>query len=175
MQVCEVVDWKTPKVLNSLEAIEDVADQMKLEAVGDLYNSNRPTLAICTDLNNFLIFIPIGKAIHYYHTFGGPDDAGHISTTDAMRLIAHFLTDVTAKERVFDYEALESVPEDSLLGQLAVPLLMAKKLAGAGEGLAEQLQLVRFLPPEEQLEAASDFIQAWRHELGPQEPPSYIQ
>ncbi len=168
-QVCEVIKWKSLKSLTDSYSMED---QMRLELMGALYNSNRPTMVICTDLVNFLIYVAVGREIQYYHTFGGPEDAGHISTSNAMRLIAHFLSEVTSKESVCDYQDLISVPKDSLLGQLSVPLLLAKKLCGAGEGLAEQLELVGFLPPEERLEAASELIQSWRHELGPPEPPS---
>ena len=137
-QVCEVIDWKTPLSLKDLKDCSSVGDQMRLELMGALYTSNRPIMAICTDLNNFLIYVPIRKEIEYYHTFGGPEDAGHISTSNAMRLIAHFLSEVTSKESVCDYRDLTTAPEDSLLGQLSVPLLMAKEVAVAGGGLAQQ-------------------------------------
>ncbi|CAL8463234.1 g2768 [Coccomyxa elongata] len=127
MQVCEVIKWKTPVILKDFDSVDD---QMKLELLGALYSSNRPTMAICTDLNNFTIHVSSGKEIQYYHTFD-TDDAGHISTTNAMRLIAYFLTEVSSKECDVKYQDLASVPEDSLLGQLSVPLLMAKKLARA--------------------------------------------
>lgn len=161
MQVCEVIEWKALVILKDCDNMDA---QMKLELLGALYNSNRPIVAICTDLKNFLIYMASGKEIQYYHTFGTPDDAGHISFTNAMRLIAHFLTEVSSKKGVVDYNDLASVPKDLLLGQLSVPLLTAKKLLGADEGLAEQLELVRDLPPEDQLEAAAELIRAWRHQ-----------
>ncbi len=54
------------------------------------------------------------------------------------------------------------MPENTELSMELAPLLAAKKELGEGEGLADQLQLDRDLPPSERLEAVSNTILAWR-------------
>ena len=161
LQVRAVIDWKTPR---SLTAYNTTDIQQKLELIGALHHSNHPAIVIFTDLVNFVIYQPHGKAIRYFHTFQN-HAAGSITSSDAMRLVAHHLTRVSSKEPAFHYQQLESIAEHSELRQRAAPLLAAKKLGGAGEGLLEQLGLVTDLPPDQQLEAASETILAWRHEL----------
>ncbi len=91
-------------------------------------------MAILTDLKNFVILQPYGNGIRYFHTFGTPTTAGHISTADAMRLIAYFLTKVSPKKADIHFQQLASAPKNSELGKLSVPLLAAKKLAAEARG-----------------------------------------
>ena len=60
---------------------------------------------------------------------------------------------------------LESIHEHAELRLEAKLLLSAKRLAGFEQGLAEQLSLVKDLPPEEQFETACSLAQAWRPQL----------
>lgn len=132
LQLCELIDWKSPLSL-SVEGHSSMGLEQRLELFGALYHSNRPPIVIFTDLNNFVIYQPYGKAIRYFHTLRARA-AGRISTSDAMRLIAYHLTEVSPKEPGFHFQQLESVPKKSELAQLAAPLLAAKVRAGAGQG-----------------------------------------
>ncbi len=138
--------------------MESVVTQAQLELMGALYNSRHPALVVFSDGVNFVILQPWGFAIQYYHTFSGTDDCIHAD--DAMRLISHHLLHICSRDGAFSH--LASVPENSELSMELAPLLAAKRELGVDEGLADQLQLDRDLPPNERLEAVSKTILAWR-------------
>lgn len=161
LQLRMVVDWKTPKSFKDLQRMDL---QQKLELMGSLYHSNHPSLVVFTDLINFAIYQPYANAIQYLHTFAAPA-SGQIAVADAMRFIARQLTVVSSKDPRFHYQRLESIHEHEELRLEAKVLLTAKRLAGSDEGLAEQLKIIKDLPPEEQFQSACSLVQAYRPQL----------
>ena len=93
--------------------------------------------------------------------------AGRIAILDTMHCIARQLTEASSKNPRCRYQrlAITSIHEHEALRLKVTTLLRATRLGGYGDGLAEQLEVVRDLPDEEQSEAASSLVQAWRGQL----------
>ena len=161
LQLRMVIDWKTPTAMQTL-GIKDL--QQQLELIGSLHHSNHPSPVVFTDLTNFAIYQSHANGILYLHTFADPA-AGQISVSDAMRFIARQLNVVSSRDPRFQYQRLESIAEHEELQLQAEMLLSAKRLAGFDEGLAEQLNVIKDLPVEEQFESACSLVQAWRPHL----------
>ena len=126
--------------------------------MGSLFNSNHPALVVFTDGVNFVLLQPWGRGIKYWHTFS--NKPGYISADNAMRLIAYHLLNISSRDPLFHHSEAE-VTNFELSKELE-PLLAAKRELGQGEGLAQQLELVKDLPMHERFEASSATILAWR-------------
>lgn len=147
--------WKMPHELRSVDCI---LVQAQLILMGSLFTSNHPALVVVTDGITFVLLQPWGRGVKYWHTFS--DKPGYVIADNAMRLIAHHLLNISSRDPLFHH--LEAGATNFELSKELVLLLLAKRELGEGEGLAQQLELVKDLPVQERFEASSAIILAWR-------------
>lgn len=158
-QLRVVFDWKRPQDL-VVEKVLSGTQQAQLEMLGALAHSHHPALVVFTDCCNFIGLQPFNEGFRYLQTLHA-SDPGYFSPDDAFRLVVHHLTEVCSSNPLFMGEQT-GLAFNSELKQQLQPLLRVQQLLEGGDGLAEQLQAVKFLPEDEQLDAAAELIMAWR-------------
>ena len=89
-------DWKRP---SELQSVVSIFVQAQLALTGSLFKSHHPALLVITDGIRFVLLQPWGHGIRCWHTFG--DKPGYITADDAMRLIAHYLLNISSRDPLF--------------------------------------------------------------------------
>uniref|UniRef100_A0A7S0RER9 Uncharacterized protein n=1 Tax=Chlamydomonas leiostraca TaxID=1034604 RepID=A0A7S0RER9_9CHLO len=161
-QLRAVIDWKTTQALEDHGA---VVRQAVLELCGALVHSHHPVMVVVTNcVDKMLLATAEERAICICHNLS---DGGQLTgISEGMRMFAHYLSGCKTEA---DFHGgsrsnlLSHLPGASRWQLQMSALRRVQRIVshGAGNPIAEQLEVVSSLPLGERMTAAMDLLTSW--------------